>query len=535
MLGIGGVLTFKTAQPLREAVRDGRSGALMLETDCPYLAPVPHRGKRNEAGVRRRDRARVADVLGIDVADVIAATTANTRRAVRARRMPARERAARRPGRAESAPAARRPPPDRVVTVIPQSSWARARTVRRRVALPSRPSRRLARPPVSRRPAPRGPHAATASPGRAAQIRSARRRSRRARCCARGSSRPLTKSCVGSPARARSRTSVGDLAPLPNDSVCDAERTRAGAFEYLELERLGCSALSRARCAIAGRRLRRGRPRRRRRRADRRRDEGRWGRRGPSSGRRAGDARRRQRALEVERRGVDPSPRRPPRRTGSRGVATVARVSGALLGRGVGTGYAPRASRPERRAGPPPRVRRSTGRRRHVGRQGDRARHGRWRPATAGGRKVQSIGTSRHGGHRPFTRSRAGGKRRVEVSSARRMGPVGSDAWIRPSTSARCSRRSPRGTTRRTGCSRRAWTKAWRKRAVAELAAPAGGRDRRPVLRHRRPGLSPRCAPIPTLAGDRRRLHARRCSTARAHARRARRPRRGARRSSKAT
>ena len=47
-LGIGGVLTFKSAQTLREAVRTVGLEHLILETDCPYLAPVPHRGKRNE-------------------------------------------------------------------------------------------------------------------------------------------------------------------------------------------------------------------------------------------------------------------------------------------------------------------------------------------------------------------------------------------------------------------------------------------------------------------------------------------------------
>ena len=47
-LGIGGVLTFKTAQQLRDAVVAVGSEHLILETDCPYLAPVPNRGKRNE-------------------------------------------------------------------------------------------------------------------------------------------------------------------------------------------------------------------------------------------------------------------------------------------------------------------------------------------------------------------------------------------------------------------------------------------------------------------------------------------------------
>jgi TatD DNase family protein len=47
-LGIGGVVTFKTAQALRDAVVAIGLERLVLETDCPYLAPVPMRGKRNE-------------------------------------------------------------------------------------------------------------------------------------------------------------------------------------------------------------------------------------------------------------------------------------------------------------------------------------------------------------------------------------------------------------------------------------------------------------------------------------------------------
>jgi TatD DNase family protein len=78
-LGIGGVLTFKTAEPLREAVRAVGVGPLVLETDCPYLAPVPHRGKRNEPAFLPRTADRLAEVLGIPVGELIA-TTATTAR-----------------------------------------------------------------------------------------------------------------------------------------------------------------------------------------------------------------------------------------------------------------------------------------------------------------------------------------------------------------------------------------------------------------------------------------------------------------------
>jgi len=76
-LGIGGVVTFKTAEPLREAVRAVGLDALVLETDCPYLAPIPHRGKRNEPAFVADTAAVVARVLDRTLADVEAITTRN--------------------------------------------------------------------------------------------------------------------------------------------------------------------------------------------------------------------------------------------------------------------------------------------------------------------------------------------------------------------------------------------------------------------------------------------------------------------------
>ncbi len=76
-LGIGGVVTFKSAQPLRDAVAAIGLNALVMETDCPFLAPVPHRGKRNEPAFIVESARTVAEVLGRSVADVTATTTAN--------------------------------------------------------------------------------------------------------------------------------------------------------------------------------------------------------------------------------------------------------------------------------------------------------------------------------------------------------------------------------------------------------------------------------------------------------------------------
>lgn len=80
LLGIGGVVTFKTAQTLRDAVRLVGLDAIVLETDCPYLAPVPHRGKRNEPAFIADTARVVAEILETDVATVVARADTNARR-----------------------------------------------------------------------------------------------------------------------------------------------------------------------------------------------------------------------------------------------------------------------------------------------------------------------------------------------------------------------------------------------------------------------------------------------------------------------
>jgi len=79
-LGIGGVVTFKTAEALRDAVRAVGLDHLILETDCPFLAPTPHRGKRNEPAFMTNTLARVAQILERDPQDVDSATTSAARR-----------------------------------------------------------------------------------------------------------------------------------------------------------------------------------------------------------------------------------------------------------------------------------------------------------------------------------------------------------------------------------------------------------------------------------------------------------------------
>lgn len=74
--GINGIVTFKNAH-LEEMVREVGLDRILLETDAPYLAPVPYRGKRNEPSYLPRMAQRIADILGVTVAEVEAATTAN--------------------------------------------------------------------------------------------------------------------------------------------------------------------------------------------------------------------------------------------------------------------------------------------------------------------------------------------------------------------------------------------------------------------------------------------------------------------------
>jgi len=78
-LGIGGVVTFKTAEPLRAAIGAVGLDSLILETDCPYLAPIPHRGKRNEPAFMTETLKCVAEILGRHPDDVDAVTTRTAR------------------------------------------------------------------------------------------------------------------------------------------------------------------------------------------------------------------------------------------------------------------------------------------------------------------------------------------------------------------------------------------------------------------------------------------------------------------------
>ncbi len=78
MLGIGGVLTYRKS-PLPEALADVPRNRVVLETDCPYLPPVPHRGQRNEPSYLALTAQFLADVWGIGQEELSEITTANAR------------------------------------------------------------------------------------------------------------------------------------------------------------------------------------------------------------------------------------------------------------------------------------------------------------------------------------------------------------------------------------------------------------------------------------------------------------------------
>lgn len=78
-LGIGGVVTFRNAK-LAEVVRQTPLDRLVLETDAPYLTPVPHRGERNESTYIPLIAAKVAELKGLAPDEVAAVTTRNAER-----------------------------------------------------------------------------------------------------------------------------------------------------------------------------------------------------------------------------------------------------------------------------------------------------------------------------------------------------------------------------------------------------------------------------------------------------------------------
>lgn len=85
-IGIGGVVTFKNAKKLVRTTEEIPLNHIVLETDCPYLAPEPNRGTRNDSGMLRHVVQKIAELKGIRPEEVIRATTENAERLYRLRR-----------------------------------------------------------------------------------------------------------------------------------------------------------------------------------------------------------------------------------------------------------------------------------------------------------------------------------------------------------------------------------------------------------------------------------------------------------------
>jgi TatD DNase family protein len=76
-ISLSGIVTFKSASDLKDVARRVPLGRLLIETDSPYLAPVPHRGRRNEPAYVRHVAEEIASLRGIPLAEVAEATTRN--------------------------------------------------------------------------------------------------------------------------------------------------------------------------------------------------------------------------------------------------------------------------------------------------------------------------------------------------------------------------------------------------------------------------------------------------------------------------
>ena len=77
-IGIGGVVTFKNAKKLKKTVEELSLGDIVLETDCPYLAPEPMRGKRNDSSLLVHVAEKIAQLKRVSVDEVIDVTTKNS-------------------------------------------------------------------------------------------------------------------------------------------------------------------------------------------------------------------------------------------------------------------------------------------------------------------------------------------------------------------------------------------------------------------------------------------------------------------------
>ena len=82
-IGVGGVVTFKNAKKLKQVVEELPLESIVLETDCPYLAPEPFRGKRNSSLYLPYVAEKIAEIKGVSAEEVVRQTEENSRQLYR--------------------------------------------------------------------------------------------------------------------------------------------------------------------------------------------------------------------------------------------------------------------------------------------------------------------------------------------------------------------------------------------------------------------------------------------------------------------
>jgi TatD DNase family protein len=76
-VSFSGILTFKNAAIIQQVASEAPADRILVETDAPYLAPVPHRGRSNEPGYVRHTAEKLAELRGVTTEEIAAVTTAN--------------------------------------------------------------------------------------------------------------------------------------------------------------------------------------------------------------------------------------------------------------------------------------------------------------------------------------------------------------------------------------------------------------------------------------------------------------------------
>lgn len=79
-ISIAGPVTFKNSRVVKDVAKEIPLDKLLIETDCPYLSPEPHRGKRNEPKLVKHTAEKIAEIRGISLEELAKATSENTKR-----------------------------------------------------------------------------------------------------------------------------------------------------------------------------------------------------------------------------------------------------------------------------------------------------------------------------------------------------------------------------------------------------------------------------------------------------------------------